>query len=171
MVIILPAHGEKYPKFSSYTLEMIEKVRDEPAVFKEMCFAAFENVGQLMSDLPFQAAQALVRGHPPLIAPTWFLDKDTTHYAEFNPANNFILINEYWVSQFEKDHEKYEARKFVKATVLHELVHYMDFLDGRLQDYDIVGSKKIPKPGVEERGEYFEKKVFGGLTPGWKHDR
>lgn len=57
---------------------------------------------------------------------------------------------------------KKEFRRFIKATVLHELVHYLDYLaDNDFQDYEIRGKKKIRKKEVPERGFVFERLAFG----------
>jgi hypothetical protein len=53
------------------------------------------------------------------------------------------------------------------ATILHELVRYMDFkLHGRFLDAEMVGGKmKIDQ--AKERGHLFEKMIFGGTVRPW----
>jgi hypothetical protein len=111
-----------------------------------------------------EAGLAMKNGNPPRI--TWKLYSDPTFYAEYEHLTKCIYLNEDFVARFEKTPENQAARQFVKATVLHEMVHHLDFLDGSFQDYDLVGVKKIPKEGVEERGHAFERMAFGRTLSG-----
>ena len=164
MVFIATEDQNEYPKFSQYVLGMVPNARNEPNMFPNMIRAAFEYRQVFDVELIIKASDAMGVGTSPRI--TWSWDQ-TVSYAIYEHTTEAIVLNKLYVVKFEQDHTNWGAREFVKATVLHELVHHIDYIvDGAFLDHEINGSKKNRKSGVKERGEYFEELAFGRTVTG-----
>jgi hypothetical protein len=107
---------------------------------------------------------ALAPGLPPEIVPDW-LKFDTARWAEFRPSEpERIFVNTHWIKEFAKNKNflMKAPRHFILSTVLHGLLHYLDFkLDGEFQDAETVDGKLKFTEG-KEQGHAFELRAFGG---------
>jgi hypothetical protein len=162
MVWIHDEDRKKYPNFSDYVLRMVPNARNEPDMFPNMILAAFEYRQIFQPDLLIQAGNAMGIGPNPRI--TWSLEISQS-FAIYHPWTQVIILNELYVLKVENDHKNWGAQQFAKATVLHEMVHHIDFIiDKTLQDYDVNNMRR--KSDVKERGEVFEEMAFGSKVTG-----
>lgn len=155
----------KYPGFSKFVMSEVPKVKDNPKIWSALLEAAGipapskgkdGKLGDPLADLI--ARIAIGSGTLPQIVPK-VLDIDV--YGEFRSADSSrINICELWVEKFEKDSWLKEAQIWVLATVLHEIVHYLDFAkDGSFID--------CHRDDVD-RGFVFEERAFGQRIKNWQ---
>lgn len=79
---------------------------------------------------------------------------------------NLIYVSEAVLVRFEKDYPHEGAFLFMKATILHEFVHFLDYhRDGSLLDAHL---PKEAKKTAKDRGDIFEEKAFGRIVPDWE---
>ena len=93
----------------------------------------------------FQAMMAVGYGNPPKVN----VKKLKNAFGEFEPGknSNTVHIDSGWAKRFEKDHKKAAARQLMEATILHEMVHWGDDMDGKDQ--------------AGEEGLAFERAAYG----------
>ena len=140
MVMLTPDDAKKYPLYTAFVLSNVHTVASDAKVFNALldCAGIERGGGTRIPAGPTigVARMATMRGLLPWIVP-WF-NSDISRWAEFRPKEpDRLYVNLYWIVEFEKspNHLKPAPQHFVVATVLHELVHYLDFtVDGRLQD-------------------------------------
>ncbi len=172
MVWFTKEDAEKYPHFAYLALKVMPVFANMPHIRTALSSSAgIDEAGSAtrMKDVGGKALINLATGAfaPPQIA-VWLVFGEFNRTAEYRPAEpDRIYVNINWIAKFERDHAKSEAQRFMLATVLHELVHYLDFKhDGRFLDAEIVGGKmKIDQEN--ERGHLFEKLAFGGTVKPW----
>lgn len=129
---------KKYPNLTKWIKKNIPKAKNKPKVW-----AAFLKYGELK---PAQAKLALSFGKNPEL-----------HYAQMPGANgrfsgskfpNRVYLAKAICDRFEtKDSKKAKMHILVESTVLHEMVHWGDWKDGKDQ--------------VGEEGKKFEKAAYG----------
>jgi hypothetical protein len=171
MVSIKTEEAAKYPNFANLVLKVLPTFAAAAHVTTALwkC-AGVDAAGERgMKDLGGTALVKIACGAsgPPEIA-TWLIFGEFNRAAEYRPSDpDRVHVNINWIVKFEQDHAKAAAQRFMLATVLHEIVHYLDFkLDGRFFDAEIIdGKMKIDQD--KERGHLFEKMVFGGTVKPW----
>jgi hypothetical protein len=170
MVWISEEHSKKYPKYTKYILTEVPKVADNPVIWKALIGAAGFSPKETIIHIALRryAKLTIGSGTPPQIVPTNLSDAS----GEFDLKNDRILINEEIISRFEVEHTRRNACEYMLATVLHEIVHYLDFhRDGSFQDFDIVGGETVLKAWAKaadtDMGDIFEKAAFGGKVEQW----
>ena len=163
MVYIAKEDFDNYPNFSKFVLDFVPKVVGEPKILRSMGLAAFMTHQIFDFEIIQKTAASLTTGKPPRIIPTVFSDHSLA--AEYKHVEQYILINAIHARKFDDNPDVPGYRKYIKATLLHELVHHWDYIaDEEFQDHEIRGEKKIRKDEVEERGHVLERLAFGGTT-------
>lgn len=162
MVWIANEDAERFPKFAEFVYSTVIKATGDAKVRNAMVFAALTPLQTADKELLVKIMNSFNVGGPPRIAPKFFRSPQTDIDAEYDHLGNVINIAARHALDFNNSPENKELQRFLKATVLHELVHYLDYLaDSEFQDYEIRGKKKIRKKEVEERGFVFERLAFG----------
>ncbi|MGH6912376.1 MAG: hypothetical protein ACREH3_01560, partial [Geminicoccales bacterium] len=138
---LLKADETKYPKLYKFVKDELPEVVKNPKIVKAM--KKYGEIGKLGLRI------VLIYGLPPTVKVATLPDA----CGEFTPSDkaksNEIRISKALVEKFEKDTKKYN--KLVEATLLHELAHWGDNIDGK----DLPG----------EEGEKFEKEAYGHVVP------
>jgi hypothetical protein len=168
MVMLSPANVKAHPIYAEFIRTEVSRVPADVKVWDALLeCAGFDRKekGKVADKLATLAPRlAFTAGLPPEIVPDW-LKFDTTRWAEFRPSEpERIYVNTHWIKEFEtnKNFLMKAPRHFMLSTVLHELVHYLDFkADGKLQDAEIVNGKLKFIQG-KEQGHAFELRAFGG---------
>lgn len=168
MVMLSSVNAKAHPIYAEFILTEVSKVPQDTKVWKALLeYAGVDRKekGKVEDKMATLVPRlALKQGFPPEIVPDW-LKFDTGRWAEFRPNEpERIYVNTHWIKEFEKDKNflMKHPRHFMLSTMLHELVHYLDFkLDGKLQDAEIAGGKLKFIEG-KEQGHAFELKAFGG---------
>ena len=134
-----------YPNFAYYVENDLPGILSSPSIL-----SAMRDVGQInLSRLRL----ALQWGHLPGIR----IVRSLGACGEFEPkpGSSYVRIDRNIVRQFERGKGVRHARGgrvyAVGVTLLHELIHWGDNLDG------------IDRPG--EEGEEFERRVYGSVIP------
>lgn len=131
-----------YPKFNRYLRDSLPAVAEVGAIKR-----AFQRYGQLDHAA---LKRALKWGEEPTVNVADLVDA----YGEFTPTpgSNEIRIDRKLVRRFEAGTDKVQTKSghdvhLAGATILHEMIHWADNLDG------------VDHP--DEEGEEFEKSVYG----------
>ena len=135
---ISPGFRKSYPKLAKWIETEIPKVEKKPKVW-----AAFLKY----SELSAKSARIALKAGP---APVVFSDIMPGANGEFRGGThpNNVYLAESICKRFEsKDSKKPEMHVLVESTLLHEIVHWGDWKDGKDQ------------PG--EEGKKFEKAAYG----------
>lgn len=167
MVMFSSEDAKAHPIYAEYIQKVLPTVPSNPKVWNALLdCAGIERGGKdrIAAGPAIGVARlALSRGFPPQIVP-WF-NSDISRWAEFRfKESERIYVNVHWIVEFQKGSNpiKPNPQHFVVSSVLHELVHYLDFkLDGELQDAEIVGDKLRFIQG-KEQGHTFELNAYGG---------
>lgn len=127
-----------YPKLSGWIEKNIPKVRNKPKVWR-----AFVQYSELTDA---KALNAISMGHMPEI----YFDKMPNSNGQYRGSKfpDRVFLAKEICERFEKVDSKSEGIKIlVESTLLHEMVHWGDFKDGKDQ------------PG--EEGKAFEREAYG----------
>lgn len=144
-MILSAADQVRFPRASAYVKSELPKVEHVAAIR-----SAMQTTGQL-SRLQFR--RALQWG----VVPTVQVVRGLGACGAFRPTpgSNLIRVEERLFNDFEAGRGRRAARVgsvyVLGVTILHELVHWGDNLDG------------VDRPG--EEGEEFERLVYGGVIP------
>ncbi len=164
MVYIISEDAEKFPNTSALILRQILAAVDETDIMFAFLKGACPNYTlKDLNDIMSKITSPFLVGFVPRITYTYKSNDDEFHYYDQETLTiHFGMIR---ASQINDEPHNLGYQKYTKAVVLHELVHHVDYiLDGKFEDYEIVGSKKKRIKGVQERGHYFEKLAFGGTV-------
>ena len=139
-MIISSGLVKRYPAFAMWVCNNLPGVREKPRVFK-----AFQKYAELNEKV---AERAIRHGNPPEIE---FRHLPTAN-GEFNgkkyPGTVFIAMDICDRFQGSKaDAEDPRMHLLVEATLLHEIVHWGDWMDGKVADF--------------EAGNAFERAAYG----------
>jgi hypothetical protein len=176
---------KSYPKFAEFIMAEIPKAMLIPKIWNSFLFYS-----GLMSEEDFINSEkngkdsekkvnkmkdkhavilakfCIMSGPPPQIYPDSSIkDKDISGEFNFLRYPNTISINSYWIKKFEMNdnHKKTLPRRYILATVLHEMVHYLDYLhDKKFKDrIKTIDNKIVHHP--YDQGHKFETTAFGGI--------
>lgn len=158
-------YNENCPNFFNFLLSEIPKAMNDKKIWDALLIAAFgyKSVFPYRKESEALAKTALLLGFPPVILPTVIDGFNTVaHYNHL--AQRRIEVNWNIILKFESAHKEKKAKDFMLASVLHEIVHYLDFFDNDPQDFDINGNTIKKKPWAEEantdQGHIFEEMAF-----------
>jgi hypothetical protein len=165
-------------KFAEFISKEIPRVQDNPQIWSALLAVSGISRPQNGKSIPvgiagiLLARSALIFGTPPQVVPISI--KTPNECAGFDPKTpDVIYIGEDFIKRFEKDYPHEPACKFMLASVLHELVHFLDFKkDGSLQDADILPNGVKDKLWVKitgmDQGHIFEMAAFGNIARDWE---
>lgn len=136
-------YNENCPNFFKFVVSEITPVIHDRKIWFALLYSAFGLKTAFFrkeEDIEvIQAKMALCLGHPPVIVPTLIADPNIhAEYKHF--PNRHIEVSWNLIRKFESAHTEVKARKYMKATILHEIVHYLDFFDNDPQDFDLNGT-------------------------------
>ncbi|MFQ5652225.1 MAG: hypothetical protein ACE5IY_20030 [bacterium] len=139
MTMKISAHfKKKYPKLSKWIVTELPKVKNKPKVWK-----AFQKYSELTAA---QALSAVGSGSFPILHASVMPGSNGRFAGSTFPKN--IYLAEAICRKFEKsDSKNAKMHILVESTILHEMVHWGDWKDGKDQ------------PG--EEGKQFEKAAYG----------
>lgn len=169
-----------YPNFSKFILGAVPKIQHNSKIWNALLNATGTpkntegrsglSWGQIQipailgsSIAELTAKVAVMGGMPPIIVPKELSHPDID--GEYHTATpHEIWMNTYWLKRFEEDAQAKRAMKkpkeFAFATVLHELIHYLDFtLDNNFSDCD--------RSDLDDNGYRFEDEAFGKRAEKW----
>ncbi len=134
-----------YPGVALWICDNLPKVRNKPKVFK-----AFQRYAKLNERV---AERSLKHGPPPEIDYRRIVGAS----GEFLPSKwaNTVFVSEAICERFtnsESDARDPRMHRLLEATLLHEIVHWGDWLED-----------KEHEPGIEQ-GAAFEKEAYGAVT-------
>ena len=129
---------KKYPRLTSFIDNDVSNIKfTKPKVWK-----AFLKYSELTEA---EAIDALMTCSNPIVD----VDVMPNANGEFRGSTdpNIVFLAKAICERFEKDYKKAEAKLLIESTLLHEMVHWGDWKDGKDQ------------PG--EEGKEFEKAAYG----------
>lgn len=172
-MLISKEHIVEYSVFSQFILTEVPKIKSNPKVWDALLFATgipknisgkdatikYRRDGKLGDKLAdVQARTAISVGMPPQIVP---FDLPLEIYGAFHTATPaYIYINKSWIDKFQKDSWLKDAQKLILATVLHEIVHYLDYA----KDNSFLDCKRDDK----DRGFVFEELAYDSRVEKWQ---
>lgn len=154
-----------YGKFFEFIWTELPKLQNDPKICGALgCFAGLESKDWWMIKHALKYPNA-----PKLCAKDLQSGNDTIDVAEFDPETPYsIYISIDSLTKFQKSCYNPVAQKFILSSVLHELVHYLDFAKDKKfidSDYDPrthrVTRKAWTNGGVYDQGWMFELAVYG----------
>jgi hypothetical protein len=166
MVFII--HNEEtalLPNFYKFVMETIPNQVYHPELMSAFFTAACPNYHwwEIPEILPLIKVP-FIFGTTPRITTSRKRHSDV-NFHEYDHLTQTIHFSEQGAREFEGNSTDAGYQNYVKASILHELVHHVDFmLDGEFEDYEIKGGTTTIRPGVYERGYLFEDLAFGGTV-------
>ena len=179
---------KSYPKFAEFIMAEIPKAMLIPKTWNSFLFYS-----GLMSEEDFINSEknsknsekkentmknkhavilakfCIMSGVPPQIYPNASINnKDISGEFDLRYPNT-ISINSYWIWKFEMNDnlKKPHPRQYILATVLHEMVHYLDYLhDKKFKDEIKIANNKIVHHPYDQ-GHKFEINAFSVISKEW----
>lgn len=142
-----------YPQFTKFVKTEIPKVPNKPKVWR-----AFLKYGEYSTRWLGKkwATFAMSWGTAPdIVIHDLPPGQDGKFHARLGKNN--IFIARVLADRFEIDYRNPHARKMIEATILHEMVHWADYHDGKFQ------LRRLGK----EAGWEFEKEAYDTLARRW----
>jgi hypothetical protein len=137
-VQISPAFSKCYPKLSKLILANLRKAKEKPRVW-----AAFLKY----SELKAQHAIEAVKDSPTPIIHSKVMPRANGQFSGSKEPNNIYLAEAICRRFEEKESSNPKMHLLVESTILHEMVHWGDWKDGKDQPH--------------EEGKEFEKAAYG----------
>lgn len=166
MVLVLGRNSVTFPAFANFIHSDIPEAVQVPKIWNAMldCAGILWWTSKAMDARTWMLPMVM-----PEIVPTLDSRLDFNRVAEYRFKDPWkIYISMAVVAKFEAARSGEgitRARRFMRGTILHEMVHFLDFwADGAFLDADIVNGALVHKEDSKERGHRFEKMAFGGTA-------
>lgn len=174
MVMMTREQQAAYPRFAAFVKETIPATAKDMHVWNMLmlCAGMYERrVAGKLRNLSIEYWKTfLCWDVPPKLDVVLRQDWNGGKFGENVRGKPIILVNAMLVHSFENAKRETPAAvaaaaKFMRAGVLHELVHFYDFAkDGRYSDDPVGGGPRPSNAEEGERGHVFELMAFGGTV-------